>query len=116
MDYVIFVLLVLFKRGDKRILPTSLDYMLSQMFVLYGHAMENIHMSNHTEVIITTPVKKHLISFSSICRDRDPKATNVLHPVPSSAFLSETVHFLINPVVSISFCYEPLTPRTHSFT
>jgi len=93
MDCVIFVLLVLFKRGDKRILPTFLDCMLSQMFVLDRHAMENIHMSNHTKVIITTPVKKHLISPSSICRDQDPKATNALHLVTSSAFLSTTVHF-----------------------
>lgn len=83
MNYVIFVLLVLFKRGDKRILPTSLDYMLSQMFVLYGHAMENIHMSNHTKVIITTPVKKYFISSSGIYRDQYPKTTDVLHSVCS---------------------------------
>lgn len=43
MNYVIFVLLVLFQKGDKRILPNSLDDMLSQMFVLYSLAMENIH-------------------------------------------------------------------------
>lgn len=83
MDCVIFALLVLFKRGDKRIPPTSLDYMLSQMFVLYGHAMENIHMSNHTKVIRTIPVKKHLISSSGIYRDQDPKPTDVLHSVCS---------------------------------